>query len=138
MRNQFFSPFRRKFRQLLQIGFKRGNPLVIPDHLFHGVQRQAGKLLNRSLRVQIEGFYLFDGEKIELDTVGRVLRAFIRSGTNIEDFTAQGKFTADTDPRNACVAPPYQQLSNLFGINILAFLQGTRKRFKIRRRRDRR
>ena len=87
--------------------------------------------------MHIEGFDFFNREKIKLNTVGSMLRTLIGSGTNIEHLAAQGKFAADTYPRNPCIAPFYQQFGNLFSINILSLLQGTGECFQVLRRRYR-
>ena len=88
--------------------------------------------------MHIEGFYLFDSSKVELDTVGGVLRPFISSGADIENLTAKGELPPDAYPRHPRIAPLYQHRGYFLRIDFFSFIEGTGKRFKVVGRRHRR
>ena len=88
--------------------------------------------------MHIEGLYLFNSSKVELDTVGGVLRPFVSGGADIEYLTAKGELAPDTYPRHPCIAPLHQQRSYFFRIDFLAFIESTGECFKVVGRRNRR
>ena len=58
--------------------------------------------------MHIEGFYLFDSSKVELDTIGGVLRTFVSGGADIEYLAAKRELAPDAYPRHPRIAPLYQ------------------------------
>ena len=88
--------------------------------------------------MHIEGFYLFDSSKVELNTVGGVLRPFVSGGADIEYLTAERKLAPDAYSWYPRIAPLHQHRSYFLRIDFLAFIQGTGECFKVFRRRNRR
>ena len=88
--------------------------------------------------MHIEGLYLFDSSKVELDTIGGVLRPFVSGGADIEYLTAERKLAPDAYPRHPRIAPLYQHRGYFFRIDFFSFVEGTGECFKVFRRRNRR